>query len=149
MSVIYEKKLIGSTIYVYEDKIEIKQSLLGKINKGLTKGNKTIYFKNINAIELKLGSALVNGYMQFTVAGGNESHGATWNSVKDENSVNFGKKDNDLIVEIKNFIEQRMNNAGTVVQELSKADELMKYKGLLDAGAITQEEFDEVKKKLL
>ena len=33
--------------------------------------------------------------------------------------------------------------------EISAADEILKYKNLLDAGAITQEEYDTKKKQLL
>lgn len=36
-----------------------------------------------------------------------------------------------------------------IIQETSNADELKKYKDLLDSGVITQEEFDEKKKQLL
>lgn len=36
-----------------------------------------------------------------------------------------------------------------IIQETSTADELKKYKDLLDSGVITQEEFDEKKKQLL
>lgn len=35
------------------------------------------------------------------------------------------------------------------IQETTNADEIKKYKDLLDSGAITQEEFDEKKKQLL
>lgn len=41
------------------------------------------------------------------------------------------------------------NATGTVVQEQSTADEILKYKKLLDDGVITKEEFDIQKKKLL
>ena len=48
-------------------------------------------------------------------------------------------------------IFNRQNNKGsvTVVNNNSNADELKKYKDLLDAGIITQEEFDAKKKQLL
>lgn len=36
-----------------------------------------------------------------------------------------------------------------IKQESTKADELKKYKDLLDSGAITQEEYDAKKKELL
>lgn len=39
--------------------------------------------------------------------------------------------------------------AGTIVQPLSAADEIVKFKALLDQGIITQEEFDFKKKELL
>ena len=40
-------------------------------------------------------------------------------------------------------------NSCAVIQEMTPADELAKYKGLLDSGVITQEEFDAMKKKIL
>ena len=48
-------------------------------------------------------------------------------------------------------ISNRQNNKGsvTVVNNNSNADELKKYKDLLDSGIITQEEFDAKKKQLL
>ena len=48
-------------------------------------------------------------------------------------------------------ISERQNNKGnvTVVNNASNADELKKYKDLLDAGIITQDEFDAKKKQLL
>ena len=40
-------------------------------------------------------------------------------------------------------------NGGTVIQQASPADELKKFKELLDSGIITQEEFEAKKKQLL
>lgn len=42
-----------------------------------------------------------------------------------------------------------VEKSGGAVQPVSAADELVKFKGLLDAGIITQEEFDAKKKQLL
>ena len=52
---------------------------------------------------------------------------------------------------INELIRNRHTNRGatTIVNSSSNADELAKYKGLLDAGVITQEEFDAKKKQLL
>ena len=57
-------------------------------------------------------------------------------------------------VSIIDDIVKKYRNAGTaspvqVVQQTSAADELKKFKELLDMGAITQEEFDAKKKQLL
>ena len=55
---------------------------------------------------------------------------------------------NQIIVqftEIKNLKETPIENNATV----STADEILKYKNLLDAGAITQEEYEAKKKQLL
>ena len=61
----------------------------------------------------------------------------------------------DLIKNLKSAIKND-NQVETVAQnplpndkQLSAADEIMKYKQLLDVGAITQEEFDKKKKQLL
>lgn len=40
-------------------------------------------------------------------------------------------------------------NSGQIVQQLSPADEILKFKSLLDQGIITQEEFDKKKQELL
>ncbi len=44
---------------------------------------------------------------------------------------------------------QKHNAASAVVQQFSPADELKKFKELLDMGAISQEEFDNQKRRLL
>lgn len=60
------------------------------------------------------------------------------------------KRMNNYITFLNNIIEQNSLNATpTVSQELSIADELKKFKELLDLGAITQEEFEIQKSKLL
>ena len=46
-------------------------------------------------------------------------------------------------------IERSKNPQPTVVQQVSAADEIKKFKELLDLGVITQEEFDAKKKQLL
>ena len=54
---------------------------------------------------------------------------------------------------IKEYIESRIlelsKQQATIVQQTSAADEIVKFKALLDAGVITQEEFDMKKKQLL
>ena len=40
-------------------------------------------------------------------------------------------------------------NAGVIIQQTSSADELLKYKKLMDDGIITKEEFEAKKKKIL
>lgn len=60
----------------------------------------------------------------------------------------------DLIVSRQNDIKaekqrEEKQEATTIVQQASSADELKKFKELLDAGIITQEEFDAKKKHLL
>ncbi len=54
--------------------------------------------------------------------------------------------------ELNTLINKRQStpsNMTVVKQDISNADELKKYKDLLDSGIITQEEFDQKKKQLL
>ena len=72
-----------------------------------------------------------------------------------ENAIQFsGKKNNEEAEIIVSFIRKQVEEiknapAGGGVQQISTADELKKYKELLDLGVLTQEEFDVKKKQLL
>ena len=70
--------------------------------------------------------------------------------------INFKliKNRNEIHAAISNLLIERQTkptNSTTIKQEIpqSNADELKKYKDLLDQGVITQEEFDAKKKQLL
>lgn len=60
------------------------------------KGTKMIPVSQVVAVQLKPAGALVNGYIQFTIPGGNEIRSqtgrATFDAGKDENSVVFTRK---------------------------------------------------------
>lgn len=118
-----------------------------------TQGEKTIYFKDAIGVQFKPSSVL-DGYIQVETAAGSMT--STSSQYGGENSIQFsGKRSNEeaeMIVEfIKNKIDEIKNApaSGTVVQQVSAADELKKFKELLDIGVITQEEFDAKKKELL
>ena len=54
--------------------------------------------------------------------------------------------------EIERYINQAKNNASSpapTINQISAADEILKFKNLLDQGIINQEEFDKKKKELL
>lgn len=143
---------VNGQLELYDDKVIIKRKgFLAKMTQGFTKGDKTIYIKQISGIQVKPGGVLTNGYIQFTIAGGNESTKGVFNASQDENTVMFSKDSNKQIERIKNTLEdlQRTSQAPTLVTSVSVADEIMKFKGLLDAGIITQQEFDNKKKQLL
>lgn len=140
---------INGQIELYDDKIIIKRKgVLSKITQGFTKGDKKIYLNQITGIDLKLGGNMINGYMQFTIPGGNEKDKGAFQATQDENSVMFKKAYNDIAHELKEKIEklQQQSKNGN---KLSGADEIRKYKALLDDGIITEEEFNKIKKELL
>ncbi|WP_420805077.1 SHOCT domain-containing protein [Lacticaseibacillus nasuensis] len=125
--------------------------MLNALNQGL-KGDKTIPYSSITAVQLKK-PGLTNGYIQFSVMGGNESRGGVFSATQDENTVMFaGKKTLDDMIELQQIVEEKIKEAHQpygVVKQTSDLDELKKLKDLLDAGAVTQEEFDAKKKQIL
>ena len=139
-------------IELYNDKLIIKrQGFIAVLTQGLTKGDKTIYLNQITGIQLKLGGLLV-GYIQFTLPGGIESKSGVLDAQKDENSVTFSPSANDSATKLKEKIEelvQKSRQSTNQTVQVSSADELRKFKQLLDEGIITRDEFDKKKKELL
>ncbi len=147
----------GRHIDVYEDKCVIKTKVgFGSLLTGnATDGEKTIYYVDCIGVQFKK-SGLAIGYLQL------ETASATMNNKKDnffnENSFTFdvSKVSNERMEEISNYVKKRVeeykqsSKAPTVINSApSDADELLKFKNLLDMGVITQEEFDAKKKQIL
>lgn len=143
-------------IELFKDRVVIsRQGFTAKAIYGLTKGDKSIYLNQISAIQIKE-AGFSGGYIQFSLAGGNESTKGRWDAASDENSVTFASTQNDAALDIKKKIEeikeesQKKQNAPTYIKnEVSSADEILKFKNLLDLGIITQDEFNTKKKQLL
>lgn len=116
-------------------------------------GQKKLPIHNIMSVQVQDGTSFSNGYIQFAVLGGIESKGGILNASLDENSVLFKTKDNELVHKIRdhiyNIIMYKANQKVQTVNSSSAADEIIKYKKLLDAGIITAEEFEAKKKELL
>jgi hypothetical protein len=117
----------------------------------MTQGEKTIYFKDAIGVQYKP-SAIADGYIQVETAAGGVS--STSSQYGGENSIQFSGKQNNADAEVVvAFIRQQIDTiknapAGGSAQP-SPAEELKKFKELLDMGVISQEEFDEKKKQLL
>lgn len=142
----------GKTIVSIEkDSITIsRKGVLNFLNHGL-KGSKTIPFRSITAVQLKKPGA-TNGYIQFSILGGNENRRGGFEAAKDENTIMFTSKYWKQMKELKIFIEQQQRqqlNPNSQNTDTSIADEISKFKELLDSDIITQEEFDIKKKELL
>lgn len=141
---------VGDILEVYEDKVIIKhKGVLNFFAMGI-KGDKTIYYTNLSSVEFKR-AGFVSGRIQFSLLGGRESTGGAFSAASDENTITFGKSTlNDEAEKIAEFINRRIGLARSSGSNmLSSADELKKFKELLDAGIISQEEFDAKKKQLL
>jgi membrane protease subunit (stomatin/prohibitin family) len=130
-----------------------RKGFMNAMNQGL-KGDKTIPYSSISAVQLKK-PGMTNGYIQFSLLGGNESRGGITAAVHDENTVMFaGKKTTDEMIELKAIVEGKIaeihqSQSSAAVQPGSDLDQLAKLKDLLDAGVLTQDEFDAKKAQIL
>lgn len=117
------------------------------------KGEKTIPFKNITAVQLKK-PGLTNGYIQFSLMGGGENKGGVFAATQDENTIMITKKNYEDMIELKTTIEDYIYNDGPKTSDIvppqqSPAAQLREYKELLDDGIITENEFNKKKTELL
>lgn len=114
-----------------------------------SKGEKSIPIKRITAIQIKQ-PRLTAGYIQFAYSGSSESKGGVLDAARDENTITFSsKKELAQAKELKALIESLRNESSERTTTSSDADDILRFKELLDAGAITEEEFDEKKKQIL
>lgn len=148
---------LKDTLLVYDDRIVIMhRGALNAISMGV-KGDKTIYYSDITSVQYKK-PGFASGYIQFSIPGGNENKGGIFGATTDENSITIGNANLAPMAEkivdfvnkkIREFKTRSVSGSATVIQQNSSADELKKFKELLDSGIITQEEFDAKKKQLL
>ena len=149
----------GKILDVYENKVVFTSTqststvVTGLVfGTSVTQGEKTIYYKDAIGVQYKP-SSIADGYIQVeTAAGGVSSSSSQYSG---ENAIQFsGKERNEeaeiIVTYIRKQIEDIKNApSGGVIQQLSPAEELKKFKDLLELGVITQEEFDAKKKQLL
>lgn len=147
----------GRHLDIYEEKIVItaKVTIGSFLTGNVTDGEKTIYFCDCIGIQFKqCGFAI--GYLQFETAGGIMNNRA--DNFFNENTFTWDTtvQDNEFMQSVANYCKRRVdecksgkNVASPVAAQITPADEIKKYKELLDMGAITQAEFDMKKKQLL
>lgn len=157
---IKELKATNGTILLYNDRVVIRRTGLFAFASQGIKGDTTFFYRNLSGIDYKK-PGLTNGYMRFVTAGtatynsGTGLFATPQSSAQDPNTVilrAFNRKVPALSEEIYQFILQKISEAktNTVISEsFSGADEIAKYKSLLDQGIISQEEFDNKKKQIL
>ena len=152
---LYFVKGVNGQLEVFEDKVIItRKGAMSFSTHGLA-GGKTIPMSAIQSVQFKPGGGMTNGFIQFAVMGGRESQGGLLAATRDENTVVLRMGEQTVKgEEIRDYVEKRIlelakPQATVVMQQTSAADEIIKFKNLLDMGVITQEEFDAKKKQLL
>ncbi len=147
---IKEFKGYNGTLVLTSTGVIIKRGVKGfLLGGGMLRGDKSIPYKSIVAVQLKKAGMLA-GYIQLTLAGGSEAKGGMFQSTKDENSINFHANggNNGKFEEAKLLIEERISGSPTSAVA-SPLDEIEKLAGLKEKGIITEEEFQAKKKQLL
>jgi hypothetical protein len=156
-------------IAVTNNKIVIQRSKgFGSMLLHGLKGDKEIFISKISSIQFKLPGTFSAGYIQFELGGGLSSQRGILAATQDENTVMFAQKTDkksrthgaDRFTRLKNFIEEKMEAKENpqlvpVVQQVeqpaakSPVEQIKEWKELLDAGAITEEEYNIKKKEIL
>ena len=154
------KSVSGQVLYVYDDKIELAGAVGNYLSKRL-EGRKTWYYKDITSVQFK-NCGWTAGFFEFTFGGGiDNKRGGPISGLTNENRFTFGAPSIGLAKEkaaemekVNDYIQRKLAEAKRSViastnVPFSSADEIMKYKNLLDAGIITKAEFERKKKQLL
>ncbi len=101
-------KGVTGTVQVDDHFVTIKRKgAVAKMNYGWTRGEKRIPIDAIGAVQYKK-AGISRGYIQFTLAGGNESTGGVMAASQDENSVTFASGHESEFMAIRDHIEQRI-----------------------------------------
>lgn len=145
----------GRSMQVYDDKVilSVKASIGSFITGNISDGEKTIYYGDCIGVQFKK-SGFQLGYLQFETAAGIMNNKA--NNFFNENTFTWDKpqQSNEKMEEVAKYVKERVEyykqvRTAPVAAATTPADELKKYKELLDMNVITQEEFDAKKKQLL
>ncbi|WP_458452919.1 zinc-ribbon domain-containing protein [Methanobrevibacter sp.] len=144
---------LQGTLAIYEDYIEFNfsGSAVKKYMSGFG-GVKKVYYNQINSIQKRDATDMVNGTIEFELPGMAASAFS-----QNENLITFLPKYQEEADRIYDYVDKKIleiNQAKTqpsqVVQnEVSPMAKIKEAKELLDMGVITQEEFDEIKAKCL
>lgn len=147
---------VANRVEVYEDHcvlVAVKNTR-ALMTGNILNGNKEFYYSDLTSIQFKPATKMINGYIQFEYPGSHSGKGP--DNFISENSFAFmlAKISNEEISEAVRFIKQKIRTAkvpqqqNIVMNPISEADEIEKFKNLLDKGVITQEEFEAKKKQI-
>lgn len=141
----------GGTVELLDNVLVIRRKGVASfLTQGL-KGEKRIPYSSIRSVQFKE-AGFTTGYIQFGVAGGNESRGGVWDATTDENTVLFTKDASPDFHRLRDLVEQRTGGAraGSVSSQSGNiAEELTRLADLRDRGVLSEEEFAQQKALLL
>lgn len=140
---------IGGAIELFDDRLVIhRKGVMAFLGHGL-KGEKSIPYASVTAVQFKKSGLFTNGYIQFSVAGGLDSKKGIWDATCDENTVMFTAAAEESFAKLRSYVEAKITTQRAGSAAVSAADELEKFAALRDKGIISAEEFSLKKKAIL
>jgi len=138
-----------------------RKGFIGHMTQGF-KGDRIIFYQDIKSVEFKKATIWMNGYIQFITNAELATHKKSGlihssnEAIKDPNIVVFRAFKKEMVTDSEKMYEFIMSNLNkykenslSSTSSLSNADEITKYKKLLDDNVITQDEFNKKKQELL
>jgi Short C-terminal domain/Domain of unknown function (DUF4429) len=140
----------GAIIELTDHSIIISRHGLGSFLTQGIKGEKTIPFKSLTALQFKPAQKQMGGYIQFSVKGEVASRGGIFDATLDENTVMFtiAQHPNFEMLRKKIDAEIAKQDNHPIAARLSYADELTKLADLRDRGVLDETEFQNQKTRL-
>lgn len=148
----------------YNGQVTVENDMLTISRKGMMativqggKGEKRIPLRSVTAVQLRKPLAGTDGYIQFSILGAVDSGGGFMRARGNENSVSFYGSQLPAFERVQQVVEEFIRTGGqsqqsvvsTSAPSVDVADQLAKFAELRDKGILTEDEFQEQKRKLL
>lgn len=133
-------------VFIEEDGILFRRGKYDMNVHKIGRGDVKVYFRNIIGIKFHEPTLFSLGFLQFSTPR-TDPIGVLALVDQKEKAVFFKKNKLNDALELKKIVEERLNAFDNNVN-ISVADEIIKYKELLDKGVITEKEFQKLKEKL-
>ena len=133
---------------IYDDKLVCigKQTFQAAAMGRAYTGTKEFYYSDLTSVKYVAPTMFMNGFLAVEFPGSENIETTFWFDRTNKQLASEYEKAYDYIKERIKFYKEQKN---AVFVQTSSADELKKFKELLDMGVISQEEFDAKKKQLL
>jgi len=105
-----EYKGYNGTVVLADTGLTIKRGAKGFLLGGFQlRGDKMIPYSSIVAVQFKK-AGMTAGYIQFAITAGGEAKAGLNEAIKDENTVTFQMNKNALFQELREAVEQKIQN---------------------------------------
>lgn len=134
----------------YDGGIAFSNSMV-KLQKRKSDAGRTIPIENIVSVEVLKPWMGYAGCIHIQVIGAkvHSSYDTSAHYLSDKNTIFFRKNQHEEAIQFKKALDKVLETRNSTSQTQSTADEIRKFKELLDIGAITEEEYQAKKKSLL